>query len=509
MFEEAQYFRFLEPDANFENALFNQWVAASFSDRAGPVSFASALFLGSADFSLETFPGNARFSSAVFTQNAYFNAARFKGRANFDGAVFQEQAIFNGKCQFSGDVGFSNATFHAFATFNDAQFETVANFAFSTFHELAIWNICSFTGEADFQRTTFHSVSSFHESEFRSATNFEYAYFTKRARFTRVKFLPEAEQGRMSFDNVHFVDLADFEGVQFPAKCHQFSGAFVGVNFQGVADFRVDGAHWIAALDGAVLERKLLLDPPTEHKANVEFGKMLKGAKAAVKADVAAAEKEANEKREAAAKNGKNGKGTLPPIGPKDRRGWAEESTARRLKELEGGCRVVKLAMGRDRNEALEQRYYRFQLLTRRERKDTLPWEKLSSYLYDAASDYGASMVRPVAWLATFLVLFAAGFFAMGVALDHVAPDPVVGASVRDDAWSALTFSLNNMLRPLSVLSPENVRRDDATWTSAMLYHFGPGYGFGIRLLASLQSLLSVMLAFLFALAVRRRFQIG
>jgi uncharacterized protein YjbI with pentapeptide repeats len=512
MIEETQYFFGLAPDADFDDALFKQWVSISFLDRApGPASFVSTLFLGPADFGGTTFPGNANFSSAVFAQRAMFASAVFQGKAIFDDATFQDSAEFGDgwrekAAQFKGNASFADAKFLSSVNFNKAHFDSEVSYARATLHDLAIWNFCTFTGKCNFERLTCHGVVSFHESKFLAATNFEYCYFAKRTRFTRVKFPQSAQDGEMSFVNVHFADLADFYRAQFPPHCHQFSGAFVGAQFSGVADFRVDTACWIAALDGAVLERKLLLDPPTEDRANVEFfRKMLPGAKGAGKADVAAAEKEEIKTREAAAKKGES----VKPISAKDRRKWAEESLAQRLKELEGGCRVVKLAMGRDRNEALEQRYYRFQLLARRERKDTLPWEKFSSYLYDFASDYGASMVRPVAWLTAFLVLFALAYFGMGVALDRAAPDPVVGASIREDAWSALTFSLNNTLRPLSVLSAENIRREDATWVSAMLYHFGPGYGFGIRLLASFQSLLSVMLAFLFALAVRRRFQIG
>lgn len=47
------------------------------------------------------------------------------------------------------------------------------------------------------------------------------------------------------------------------------------------------------------------------------------------------------------------------------------------------------------------------------------------------------------------------------------------------------------------------------SWLAAFLTDFGPGWGFAVRAVATLQSVASLVLIFLSGLAVRRRFQIN
>lgn len=88
------------------------------------------------------------------------------------------------------------------------------------------------------------------------------------------------------------------------------------------------------------------------------------------------------------------------------------------------------------------------------------------------------------------------------------ASDNLLWAWLEDTA-SAYTFAWNNIFRPLSALSAEGVAPYEPSWASAVLYGYGPGWGLLVRFLATLQSLIAIVIVFLLALAIRRRFQIS
>lgn len=502
-FEEDFTVMRLRAGSDFSDAYFKQLASWEDITGTGECQFNAARFLETAEFSRITFPGKVDFTDAEFFGVAKFYGTQFEGEAVFDRSQFRSNVWFlpseitEKTARFAKGVSFTAATFHEDMSFEKAVFEQEVSYGWANFLGLSNWNFCEFKGKVNFERLNCVGVFTVHNCVFSSEVGFEYGHFSKRARFTGVKFVPTGDAG-INFECVRFNDLADFAGAQFPQRYEHFSGAFVGAQFIGVADMRSDeagGATWIAALDGALLSGKLLLEPPSEADANREFHKkMIPGAHQAAKADV-------EQMKAEAIKEGS-------PLKGGELRRRAAEAVERRLRELESGCRVVKLAMGRDRNEVLEQRYYRFQLIARRRQKKTPGWEKLFSHLYALTSDYGTSMVKPFAALAFSLMLFAAGYLSLGLALDGAAPSNAVG-DVVSDAWSAATFSWNNTFRPLSALSVDVVRAGDGSWLAALLYEFGPGPGFGVRALATLQSLLAIVLAFLFALAVRRRFQIG
>jgi hypothetical protein len=183
------------------------------------------------------------------------------------------------------------------------------------------------------------------------------------------------------------------------------------------------------------------------------------------------------------------------------------EKYEQRLRELEGGCRVLKLAMGAAADRTREQMLYRFELRARRAQRDTPGWEKILSDLYGALSGYGSSLLRPFIAAALLHLSFGAVFFALALGLDRfVQPNPVVGRAIVDDAWNALTFSWTNIFQPFSALGAD-AQSPDESWTRQLLFEFPSGFGFAVRMLATFESLIAIVLVFLFALAVRRRFQ--
>ena len=156
-------------------------------------------------------------------------------------------------------------------------------------------------------------------------------------------------------------------------------------------------------------------------------------------------------------------------------------------------------------NPSREQMFYRFELLARRKRRGLRRGEKFFSFLYGLASNYGASMALPVLWLAVLIGLFGAGFFFWAYALG------LVGAGERridviTAAWQAFDLSWANVFKPLFALSAD--AQAQGTLGDRLL-GATPWVAFAVRAAATIQSLLAIVLAFLFALAVRRRFQIN
>jgi len=141
------------------------------------------------------------------------------------------------------------------------------------------------------------------------------------------------------------------------------------------------------------------------------------------------------------------------------------------------------------------QAQHRFELQARRKQRSLPPGEALFSDLYATASDYGASMLRP--FIALGLVIF---LFGVIYAVMH---NPFGVIPTPSQVESAMTFSASRVF-PFGAY--EDVSKD---WITAFENTSGGLATFGLRVLATVQSVFAILLAFLFGLAVRRRFQIS
>jgi hypothetical protein len=106
------------------------------------------------------------------------------------------------------------------------------------------------------------------------------------------------------------------------------------------------------------------------------------------------------------------------------------------------------------------------------------------------------------------IIVFGALFFGWAYARGFVPPDTFSDPAALNSAVSqAFDLSWANVFKPLSALTEEATK--DNTLADKVLSDTTPWLSFIVRALATLQSLLAIVLAFLFALAVRRRFQIS
>ncbi len=253
-----------------------------------------------------------------------------------------------------------------------------------------------------------------------------------------------------------------------------------------------------AAFDGARLDGGLHIDDPDERTAGGTFNAERKAAISASRTDGEVFEREENARRE------EQRRGKFVQVSQGEIRNHVRSQREARLRELERGCRVLKLAFERAANKSREQMLYRFELRARRAQRNLPPGEALFSDLYALASDYGASMARPFVALALLIVLFGAIFLGWGYARGFVGAD---AEALNLAASQAFDLSWANVFKPLSALNGEAT--DQGTLTHELLNDPTPWVSAAVRAVATLQSLLAIVLAFLFALAVRRRFQIS
>ncbi|MGY8958027.1 MAG: hypothetical protein ACKVKG_00575 [Alphaproteobacteria bacterium] len=149
--------------------------------------------------------------------------------------------------------------------------------------------------------------------------------------------------------------------------------------------------------------------------------------------------------------------------------------------------RTLKLAMEEHRARNEEAVFYSLEQQSLRNSSETPIFVKLLSTAYDWFSEYGQSPARALAWLSVFTALFFTAFIF------------IHGGWTDFDTLFA--FSIEQIVRPFFI------------WTSAggeaACNLFGSSKLFGIRLTATLHSILCLTTLTLFFLAIRWRFRRG
>lgn len=544
----------LRGDASFDRTTFSgdaSFTGATFSGDArfdnatflGGAGFDRVTFLGVAGFHRATFSGDAGFDSATFSGGAAFGSATFSGSAKFKGATFSRIVGFF-RTTFSGDASFLGATFPEFAVFRLVSFSGHAEFSRATFSGDAEFDFAKFSGAADFVLATFSGRASFfgaqwhlrvgfqaanflgdakfQDATFSGRTNFERATFSGGARFDGAqwhrgvdfgsatfagpaRFADARFPGFVSFADVDFAKAVTFESAQFgtdtplpdqPAgalfhRC-QFAGParFHGARFAAFLDFTAatfmrqawfteitwprDAAHWhaafdqavfrdvasfagsgfraFAAFDGATFAGGLQFDDTDEPTADLQFRAELSQAMG----------------------------GALP----------SAEADEAALKQLERGCRVLKQAMEKASHKTREQIFFAFELTSRRHQASTPPWERLFSLAYQWFAEYGRSTARPLGSLFATIPAFAGPYWLLS------------GLGTWPAFWQAMNYSLSRVL-PFGAWAVK-----DSPFEAALLGDADTLFTILVRLLATAQSVMAVILVFLSLLAIRRRFQI-
>jgi len=481
---------------NFERATFSGEATFRNAAFSGEATFWRATFSGVAGFGYATFSSVATFRSATFSGAATFWRATFSGAVNFERATFSGEATFRNatfsgeatfwRATFSGMAGFGYATFSSAATFRSATFSGEASFESATFSGEATFRSATFSGAATFWRATFSGVAGFDGATFSGVAKFWHATFSGEASFESATFSGEADFGMANFKNFLTFEDGTFESVVTFRDVNwsktNSPNAFRGARFKDRTDFKSSFVPSISSFNEVHFALEPSFTDPTQSQIDEIFRKAIEQTNASID--------EALENK--------------PKARGREKKAIQDDL----LNALEGGFRTLKKVAEKKGNFLLAQTYYRFEVKTRVRRPSIPFWEKVAAGFYGLSSDYGNSIARPFVSLAFILAGFAAIYLALAIEVNLV--DWQDRQALQNGFLESLDFALENVFRPLSALSTEAPRDGDATsWAGKLLNNYGKGFGLIVTAISIVQSLTGIVLAFLFGLAVRRRFQIS
>ncbi|MEA3011486.1 MAG: hypothetical protein QOD42_31 [Sphingomonadales bacterium] len=309
------------------------------------------------------------------------------------------------------------------------------------------------SGSCTFEGTTFVESVGFGSTRFSGSISFDHARFASGLSFSSAEFSDAAFFTNMKWDG---------QSLDYPGAPPPYERAFCNTRFKGPAVFQGSGSGHFAAFDGAIFESSVLIDEVSEREAKALF---------------------------------------------RDELEIARRLGEKRLDALRGGCHKLRHVMERASDKKREILLYQFELRTRRHQAKYPRWERAVSYFYGLASDYGASVGRPIGALFATLIMFGLVYALIGGgasgALDIHRPIGPAREALAP-VFEGISYSAGRTFP----FGPWAVA-DDSAFRQALT---GDGSTLGsvlVRLLATVQSILSAVLIFLSVMAVRRRFQIG
>jgi uncharacterized protein YjbI with pentapeptide repeats len=516
---------------------------------SGDADFREAALSDVADFSEAAFSRGADFSEAAFSGVAYFSEAAFSGYADFSEAAYSGVAYFS-EAAFSGYADFSEAAFSGYADFSEAAFSGVAYFSEAFFARTA-----NFKGRgADlFDKADRRAVMLGARAEPPGGYDGEVVKAAKPASKARRSFASfEAEAavflGDVHLENRDILGPSSFRKAVFQGalKVHgatlhpgvSFHGAQLDVvyteeskRWRGLWRGRA-GSDWSARLTAwaEATERAAPRDmalPPLTIPPVADAGlKRLHRADAVRRDRAGEAEIDFEAWR---ADWSREWRGWVVGLirdrineesGRLERAGRTADpvklAANARFADLESDFRALKHAMEQVRNRSEEGRFFKLELLARRERRerDVPLWERGMSDLYGLLADYGGSVVRPLGFILGLWVVFAFVYWELAALRDGwtwIAPRDWGRLRFDPRAWDALRYSGGRVF-PFGAFGLESGEKSwvvsPACPTSAPCQKHDTGLTLLVRALGTFESLLAGVLAFLAALAARRRFQL-
>ena len=356
----------------FGKAVFESEATFKGASFSGPAAFSQARFAKNVDFRGSTFEesiftrtlfqGDSSFCEAAFNDFALFMGARFEKDAVFENAKFEatEPKIFGPYSESRAEESeltfmherhirpstppacFQNVTFEGDAFFACSLFKGEVDLSAARFHKNVRFKAATFQGNAIFSKMRCERESDFSKSNFKGVAKFENAYFGGRALFDAARFSEVTK-----FSGCSFVEDASFVATQWESAFSMRS-----VTFQKVPDFEQAAFMGHPRLDNIkIIERQ-------------------------------------NDVGNWASKIWRRG-------------GQGGSEIAARWRDL----RRIALV---GHNERLAQQYYAKELKAERHvsRWWWLKQRNFFGLLYQWLSDFGQSIVKPLAWWVAHIVAF-------------------------------------------------------------------------------------------------------
>jgi|APTNR8051073442_1049403.scaffolds.fasta_scaffold01577_3 uncharacterized protein YjbI with pentapeptide repeats len=398
---------------------------------------------------------------------------------DFSNHIFEQVSDF-ARFHFPGKARFFKTTFSAEARFREAVFSNDAGFLQANFSDGAIFQDVAFSGEADFSYATFSRVAAFDAAAFSCTARFTFAKFKGIAYFCMSTFSDAALFQQAIFKGYTFFGLANFEGITvFNAIEAKSAFELMGAKFRCVPYFIQ--AHFAEA--------------PRLDDIRIEQQSSQRGLCSAIKKNFRIAKKltrvEQSIRRRFLTARWMRAKTWLT------QRRTADPDRAARWRALK------RLAI-QEQDHARELEYFRGELLARRWGEDTprhaVFWFGL---FYQVLSDFGRSIMRPIAWWLGSVGVFGLIYAGLRPA---VVETPWPGAC-GSGGFDALQLSFHKGL-----LGFGQVPRAKIDEIYGCLYGVQPGGAPVVPDCATwwgfVQYPLSAVLIFLILLAVRNHFRI-
>lgn len=374
------------------------------------------------------------------TEKIYFSETYFSNAVNFDRYVFEKPTYF------------SSSTFCEDAHFNSAVFGG-PDFGSVVFNGRSSFGSASFGGFAYFGSAVFIEFSHFGSAMF-NGTNFVSAMFTERSSFRSAEC-----KGNAGFNSVVFSGIADFSSITIGAAA-DFGTAVFG----SLADFRSATFCRQANFKSAKFSSTALFENAKFYSSVPQFHG-------------------ADMYDETIFPASSDDLGSWPPLSELVYlEGQDKPVRAMRTGEQKRAYNRLRLFMNRSLQIDEEQFFHWMEMRCKRETED---WRYRWIYtLFEGASDYGNSVLRPAGWL--FVIWLSGAIAKLEAAKGAWYPD-----------WSSIPQAMG--------------------WSFANLFSFfgfyrkyfhGEDLNAALQLFSGVQTVLGFALLFFLGLGLRNRFRL-
>ena len=381
----------------------------------------------------------------VFPGTAHFGREEFLPHTDFSYARFGGNADFQ-EAEFKGSVHFQHTQFQREAKFQGAEFSYDVIFHSAEFQQRVFFQCAKFDGRAFFQNAKFRRRANFQNTEFRHDADFDKAVFRWGATFLNAQF-----NERGNFRKARFKEAVNFgcSGNEGEADAFQGGVDFGGAEFKGSANFDNRKFQQATSFRNCFFQKA-----PRFHGCRLHQGTDFAGARFS------------------------------------DTGG----------DEAASSYRTLKLDMEEKRARQEQLMFYALEMRSRRraERRKLL---KFLSGLYEATSDYGQSIISP---FASVLMIYALSMIIYSIFFILL---PMANLENKDILLLSARFGLEQVVRPFGALDSPAISQ--LLGKTASEVPPSSLWLLGLRLVAALQSILSLVFLGLGALAIRWRFKIG
>lgn len=400
------------------------------------------------------------FSDTKFLKRAFFRGAKFEGQADFRGAVFCEESDFS-ECSFGDDTDFTGVTFAKSSKFIRTLFGTGAQFDNSEFKSSCHFKECKFGYYPSFFRVKFGWCTIFSDSEFGNACTFRGAEFGNITQFTRIKMLGDCDFSSENKENIPVSARAfyiiDFGGAFFSGNADFTSREFRSRTNFGKEPIREDRNSDSSPGSPESYRNTIFAGIPSFHQCKFNQDTSFDGA----------------------------------------------EFRAPPSLEAARAYRTLKLAMEQLKATREEQKFFRLEM---KAEHPSLPFGKRwISTIYSLFSDYGFSLWRPIVWLFVLSLAFGAGY---GLLANACAANKICAKMAWEKKTGSSADRTSAVIKyTLASVSPVPGLDKMQTELRAPLFGHHGWIPITALVLEILHKIVALVMAFLFALALRNLFK--